>query len=162
MSYTIKIHEIDPFSGGVPSDTFKNNEKYVPRLKVNLIGKCEDSSATCICVIDSGTYICIFPPKCAESMGIVITDTNNIEYFKNTPIYIHSIKISFKVKNKVYSFNCDAGFSDIVAKENIGLLGREGFFNLFESVIFDQNSRLVKLQVGGDEPPNHTKEIDLQ
>lgn len=93
-------------------------------------------------LVDSGATRNLLPAAFGEQVGI------NVRKGKATKILGIGNKeiIAFSHKIKIYlglnSFETDADFS---SEQDIPLLGREGFFNLFQSITFDENFRMLKL-----------------
>ncbi len=59
--------------------------------------------------------------------------------------YFHTVKVSVVVGQRRYFFDCYAGFMYALDRIGIGLLGRHGFFELFESVTFQHDAKVVQL-----------------
>lgn len=74
--------------------------------------------------------------------------------------FYHKINVLVYIEGQIYRFACEAGFSDQMNNLGIGLLGRHGFFELFESVNFEQNNKVIKFIVSGN-PPEKPKNIPL-
>jgi len=68
--------------------------------------------------------------------------------------YFHNIKCWVGIEGQAWNWECSVAFSRNMDNLGIGLLGRMGFFELFESVSFEQRNHIVKLQVPGDRPHN--------
>lgn len=95
------------------------------------------------CLVDSGSDINLFPAGWGEAIGI------NIKKGKLHPIYgIGGIQIdSYIHKVKLYigtrSFSTNANFS---YEQTTPLLGRDGFFNHFKEVHFNEKEKYVELE----------------
>ena len=61
--------------------------------------------------------------------------------------FYHKISVMALVVNQVLRFECFAGFAERLNEMGIGLLGRHGFFELFDEIIFDQRNKLFKLKL---------------
>lgn len=61
-------------------------------------------------------------------------------------LYFHAIKAGVVLKEDIMKFQCHAGFSFKMNVKGIGLLGRKGFFDLFNEVSFNQNKKLLRLK----------------
>ncbi|MBP6343909.1 MAG: hypothetical protein KA403_08250, partial [Candidatus Omnitrophica bacterium] len=51
--------------------------------------------------------------------------------------------------DQLWKFSCSAGFVVKMNPKGTGLLGRKGFFDLFEEVVFEQQKRVFKLHGEG-------------
>lgn len=93
---------------------------------------------------DSGSDANLFPAELAEMIGIdfkgrrpkTIIGIGGIEI----KAFNHKIKLIIGLKE----FDTEADFS---YQQKVPLLGREGFFNLFQKVIFDNNFNELQLIV---------------
>ena len=97
-------------------------------------------------VIDSGADYCIFPTKYGERIGISVRDGDQHRAQGVTAagtVYFHDVKVWVSIGRRRYWFKCRAGF--MYSLQSIGLLGRHGFFELFESVTFYHHDQKVKL-----------------
>ena len=63
------------------------------------------------------------------------------------------IRVWVGIEGQAWHWECLAAFSRGTDNLGIGLLGRLGFFQLFEEVTFNQNQSIVTLKVPGDRPP---------
>jgi len=133
---------------------------YSPRLPTALeLGSCR-TQFSFPSVVDSGADYCIFPLEFGERLGI---DFKNLQsspasgFGGGGHCFYHKINVLVVVENLGLKFECFAGFSDQMDKLGIGLLGRHGFFELFEEVIFDQRNRVFKLKVPGERPINSSQ-----
>lgn len=98
-------------------------------------------------LVDSGASVNLFPAHFGEQVGI------NIKSGKRTKLlgignkvvfaYSHKIKLYLEVK----AFETSVAFS---FEQNLPLLGRDGFFNLFQKIIFDENFHQVQLILKGE------------
>lgn len=93
-------------------------------------------------LVDSGASVNLFPARFGEQVGINIKKGKLVKLFgigdKVISAYRHKIKLHFGLK--VFEINTDFSF-----EQNLPLLGRDGFFNLFQKVIFDENFHQVQL-----------------
>ena len=105
--------------------------------------------------MDSGADNCVFPAAFGEALGLDITKgapTQMSGFGGGGHCYYHNVKVYFHVDGQTWHFNCFAGFSDRMNDLGVGLLGRHGFFELFEEVTFDQKNKIFKLKVPGEKP----------
>ena len=61
-------------------------------------------------------------------------------------LYFYSIKIILIIDREAWEFKCLAGFSRKMNHKGVGLLGRQGFFNLFKRIEFLENQRKLTLE----------------
>lgn len=103
-------------------------------------------------IIDSGADYCVFPSQLGELIGL------NVGLGKRLPTYgvggqetlfFHHIKCTFIIGSEAWDFSCLAGFSRKMNHKGIGLLGRQGFFNLFKKVEFLEGQRKLILTAEG-------------
>ena len=59
--------------------------------------------------------------------------------------YYHHLHVGVEVQGRPYGFDCYAGFMAGLDGPGIGLLGRCGFFDLFQKIAFDASKRIVEL-----------------
>ena len=64
-------------------------------------------------------------------------------------LYFHTLHIGVVIRKQLWKFQCPAGFSIKMNEKGVGLLGRSGFFDLFEEVGFNQNKRMLRLKGDG-------------
>lgn len=60
-------------------------------------------------------------------------------------LHFHKITVGLVLPGLVKYFQCQAGFT--YQKEGTGVLGRKGFFELFDCVIFREKQSLFELYV---------------
>lgn len=93
-------------------------------------------------LVDSGATRNLLPSALGIQCGINITGGKRVKIFgigyKEITAYTHKIKILLGLTH----FETEADFS---FEQDIPLLGRDGFFNLFQKVIFDENFHQVQL-----------------
>lgn len=91
-------------------------------------------------LVDSGADYCLFPAQVAEIIGLNVKTgvKKSIYGIGNQKVisYTHKVKLHI-VK---YSFETFIDFSE---SQKIPLLGRDGFFNHFNRVNFDQNKKSI-------------------
>jgi len=155
LSYilTIPYTEIPiPANGNLPARI-----TYSPMVKTSIEANNQILNFSFFSVIDSGADHCVFPATFAERLGI------NVESGIHMPAhgvgggdnwYFHNIKTWVEIEGQAWHWECLAAFSRGTDNLGIGLLGRLGFFELFEEVSFDQRNRIVKLKVSGNRPQN--------
>jgi hypothetical protein len=101
-------------------------------------------------VIDSGADNCIFPAVYGRRLGIEIESGKRYPYVGATGLglaYFHEVKVLIEVEKKRHRFDCYCGFTDGLSDMGVGLLGRHGFFEIFQSVKFIQNEKTVELEL---------------
>lgn len=94
------------------------------------------------CLVDSGSDRNLFPAELAEAIDIKVKsvtgkcilgigDSQLKAYTHKIEIYIHGQKKTVDV--------------DFCYEQRLPLLGREGFFNQFKNIIFDENAKFVEI-----------------
>ena len=145
MKHTIIPYSpiIIPSQGGVPQKTID-----VPILDTYLFYHNRQTNFSFRSVVDSGADFCVFPAKFGQLIGIDIKSGEEITTYgvggKET-LYFHSIKVGVVIRNQTWKFESRAGFSIKMNMKGIGLLGRQGFFDLFAEVCFNQKKKMLKL-----------------
>ena len=136
-----KIHI--PSRGDFPSQV-----KYSPIVTTVLETEAKRLDFSFDSIIDSGADYCVFPSQLGTLIGL------NVELGKRLPtygvggqetLYFHHIKITLFMGGEPWEFPCFAGFSRKMNHKGVGLLGRQGFFNLFKKILFLENQRRLIL-----------------
>ena len=99
-------------------------------------------------VIDSGADHCSFPSIYAPQVGLNVQSGKKSTTFGATgsgDTFYHNIHVGVTIQGQPYGFDCYAGFMDGLNAIGIGLLGRCGFFDLFEKVAFCTATKMVEL-----------------
>jgi len=133
-----------------PSDSsgaFPNRKNILrPIIPVGLWNK--GNFITTDALIDSGADDCIFSAEIGEAIGLKITQGKKNQYMgvsgKSVDVYFHRINIEIgghKFDNSYIGFSFHTGFKG-------GLLGQEGFFNLFK-IIFNLPKEEIELRRRG-------------
>ena len=127
---------------------FSARVKYAPVISTILENKTSRLAFSFDCIVDSGADYCVFPAHLGELIGL------NVELGERLPmygiggretLYFHHIKIIMIIENQALEFKCFAGFSKKMNLKGFGLLGRQGFFNLFKKIEFLENQRELVL-----------------
>jgi hypothetical protein len=135
-----------------PRGDFPAQVKYSPIVTTVLENKGNRLDFSFDSIIDSGADYCVFPSQLGELIGL------NVELGKKLPtygvggqeiLYFHHIKITLIIEGEAWEFPCFAGFSRKMNYKGVGLLGRQGFFNLFERVEFLESQRKLILTAEG-------------
>ena len=98
-----------------------------------------------LAIIDSGADCCIFHAGIGEVLGLAIDSGKllNFNGISGQKLTAHFHDIEIEVGG--HKFDCYAGFSRDIENMPYGLLGQEGFFNLF-NVIFDYRKERIELK----------------
>ena len=98
-----------------------------------------------LCLIDSGADLCIFHAEIGEQIGVEVEKGKLLDFSgisaSNMKAYFHDIRIDVGG----YEFDCYAGFSRDLDRLPYGVLGQQGFFDLFISM-FDYSKGRVELK----------------
>lgn len=123
--------------------TQKMKYVYRPLVDIRLCYKHNFGKNLVGCLLDSGADKNLFPANWGESVNIKIKKGELVHHYgigdKDLIAYRH------KVKLYVGSFSLET-YADFSFEQSFSLLGREGFFKYFKQVIFNENSRFVKLE----------------
>jgi len=125
---------------------------YSPRLLTTLEWNNVRSEFFFQSVVDSGADYCVFPARFGEKIGIDIKRgklATMSGFGGKGQCFYHQVKTLVVINKQIWRFECFAGFSEQMNGLGVGLLGRHGFFELFEEVIFDQRKKLFKLRLLG-------------
>lgn len=93
-------------------------------------------------LIDSGAGRNLFPAELGEMVGIKIKKGKQVIILGIGGIEINGFTHKIKIYIGTTSFNTEADFSE---EQRVPLLGRNGFFNLFRSVTFKENEKIIEL-----------------
>jgi hypothetical protein len=66
-------------------------------------------------------------------------------------IYFHTVTVRVVIQEQTWQFNCEVGFADSLNKMSVGFLGRRGFFELFEEIVFNQRRREFRLKLDDED-----------
>ncbi len=131
------------------SPAFPNGEKRdYPLVPVALSYQGTATAFEFYALIDSGADHCAFPSVFGQKVGLPVESGKKAQTVGSTgtgDTYYHNVRVGFKVQDEPYGFDCYAGFMPDLNKMGVGLLGRNGFFDLFESVSFNSSKRLITL-----------------
>ena len=124
---------------------------YVPVLKTTLFYKNDKWLFDFDSVVDSGADFCVFPAKMGMAIGLDVyrgesVTTNGIG--GKEILYFHRVKVEIIINDEPWAFECRAGFSTKLNTKGIGFLGRDGFFDIFQEVAFNQKAKMFRLKVG--------------
>ena len=97
-------------------------------------------------IIDSGADNCCFPASFAQHIQLNLTNAPKTSTTGSTGIesaHIAKVVIWVEIDGTRYHFSCDSIFQPSL---QVGLLGRNGFFNMFSVVNFNEKNRTVILE----------------
>lgn len=116
---------------------------YLPMISVRLSYSHGPLSLSFDAMVDSGSDRNLFPMTIARYLGIefIQIKSNKVYGIGQGYIKVYPAQINIWVGSKRYETEAD--FS---SEQNIPILGRNGFFNLFKSVKFDEKSQFVYLE----------------
>ncbi len=124
--------------------------RHYPLLRTSVEFQGKISQFAFLSIIDSGADNCIFPAIYGRRIGIPVESGKKYPYAGAAGLgvaYFHNMKVSVEIEDKLCSFDCYCGFADGLSDLGIGLLGRHGFFELFRSVSFRQNEKIVEFEL---------------
>ena len=140
---------IIPVQREIPEKTI-----YSPRVETYLFHGAKQTHFSFYSVVDSGADFCVFPAKFGELIGIDIKNGQSIPSFGvggKEMLYFHQIKVGIIIRNEIWKFDSRVGFSYKMNDKGTGLLGREGFFDLFSEISFNQKKRMFKFKEGHED-----------
>lgn len=129
--------------GDAPSKTI-----YAPVLKTTLYHKNHERLFLIDALVDSGADFCVFPANTGKAIGLNIYEGENVitnGIGGKETLYFHKVKVEVFIKGEPWVFECRAGFSTKLNTKGIGFLGRDGFFDLFKEVSFNQSTKMFRL-----------------
>lgn len=94
-------------------------------------------------LVDSGSDRNLFPSNIATEAGITLdkNKARKIYGIGNSFTIVYPAKINIWIGIKKYETNVDFSL-----EQQIPLLGRNGFFNLFKSIKFDENKKFFYIE----------------
>lgn len=113
---------------------------YLPMIAIRVSYNQISISPTFDAIVDSGSDRNLFPLTLAKYLGIEFGKArpNKVYGIGKTHISVYPAKINIWLGSKKYE--TDADFS---TDQRIPLLGRDGFFNLFKSIKFDEKGQFI-------------------
>ena len=132
-----------------PQGDFPAKVIHVPVLKTALFYKNKERQFFLDSLVDSGDDFCVFPANAGKAIGVDIYEGESVVTFgiggKET-LYFHKVMIEVIINEQSWKFECRAGFSSKLNAKGIGFLGRDGFFDLFQEVSFNQQVKMFRLK----------------
>jgi hypothetical protein len=122
---------------------------YAPILRTSLYYKNHEQLFLIDCLVDSGSDFCIFPANTGEIIGLDVPEGKSVTTYGiggQETLYFHDVKVEVVIKDETWNFQCRAGFSTKLNTKGIGFLGRDGFFDLFQEVTFNQKVKMFRLK----------------
>lgn len=124
-------------------DTNQFVQVYLPMISVRVSINLGQIFPSFDAVADSGSERNLFPMFLAKYLRIDFgkTKPNKVYGIGEDYIKVYPAKINIWLGNKKYKSEAD--FS---VQQNIPILGRDGFFNLFKSIKFDEKGQFVYIE----------------
>lgn len=149
MNYTLL-----PYTKIIIPARGKRHQKtiYAPILDTFLYCKNMQTGFSFRSLVDSGADFCVFPAKYGSMIGLDIKEGEPIitsGIGGNETLYFHDIEVGIIIGKELWKFKCQAGFSFKMNSKGTGLLGRRGFFDLFQEVSFNQQKSIFRLKGEG-------------
>ena len=118
-------------------------QTYLPLIPIKLANIHKQISPQFDALLDSGSDRNLFPMPLAKYLGIDFgkSKPNRVYEIGKGYINAYSTKITLWLGTKRYQTEAD--FS---VQQNIPILGRNGFFNLFKSIKFDEKGQFVYIE----------------
>ncbi len=116
---------------------------YLPMLPIRLSVDKGQISPSFDAVADSGSERNLFPLSLARYLGINFgkRKANRVYGIGKGYLLAYPAKITIWLGTKSYDTE-----ADFTAEQNIPILGRNGFFNLFKSIKFDERGQFVYIE----------------
>lgn len=114
-----------------------------PLVRVQLTYNHKISRTPVNCLVDSGADHNLFPAHFAEAIGVPVKKGRACTYIGigNSKLIAYSHFLTLTLTGTSIAFKTKIDFS---YEQQVPLLGRVGFFNYFQEVLFDeQNEKLV-------------------
>lgn len=123
--------------------TKQQEEIFTPYVPIMLSVSHGNPSPLIDALVDSGSDRNLFPMQLGQLLGINFKKINPkiIHGIGNIQIKAYTSKINIWVHNKKYATEADFSL-----EQQTLLLGRQGFFNLFKKVTFDERGRFLYLE----------------
>lgn len=124
-------------------DTNQFIQVYIPMIPIRISYIHGKISPSFDAVLDSGSDRNLFPVTLARYLNLDFSKVkpNKIYGIGKNYIEAYPAKINIWLETKMYVVEAD--FS---AEQNIPILGRNGFFNLFKSIKFDEKGQFVYIE----------------
>lgn len=94
-------------------------------------------------LVDSGAERNLFPAELGEILGVKIKKGNPQDIIGIGKVQIKGFTHKIKLYVGSEGFNADV---DLSYEQQVPLLGRNGFFNLFKRVVFKENDKILELE----------------
>lgn len=136
FSYFVE-DKLDPVTGQVIGHIMR---PYIPiRLSIKHANPTNPVNA----LVDSGSDRNLFPKRWGDILGINFRKIKPVKIFGigESGIIAYPAKINIWIDNKKYETEAD--FS---SQQQTPLLGRQGFFNLFKEIIFEENKGYLHIE----------------
>lgn len=116
---------------------------YLPMISIRLSYVEELWSPPFDAIVDSGSDRNLFPMTLARYLGIEFRKVkpNKVYGIGKNYIKVYPAKINIWLGSKKYKTEADFSI-----KQNIPILGRNGFFNLFKYIKFDEKGQFVYIE----------------
>ena len=121
-------------------------DKNLQRPIVPLVVKAQGKEAKYFAMIDSGADINLFHAEIADLLGIDVRSgdqgkVSGITQGESEPFYTHPVTLNIGG----WDFETEVGFMPKLSHNGHGLLGQNGFFDLFSKVSFSKAKHEIEL-----------------
>lgn len=128
---------------GIDSVTGRLIEIYRPMISIRISKEHGPISLPFDALIDSGSDRNLFPLRFATSIGIQFRKIRPKQIIGIGKVVIDAYTAKINIWLGIKKYETEADFSP---QQEIPLLGREGFFNLFKSIKFDEKGQFVYIE----------------
>lgn len=115
---------------------------YYPVIRLQLSNNRRIYSKAIDCILDSGADFNLFPASIGEELGINLERGEKIIHTGIGNAQLEAYKHSVILYIKGYKFKTDVNFS---YEHKVPILGRNGFFDNFKKVIFNEEKLRIEL-----------------
>ncbi|MBI3103631.1 hypothetical protein HYZ05_01700 [Candidatus Daviesbacteria bacterium] len=118
-------------------------QSYLPLIPIKVAKPNGQISPPFDALLDSGSDRNLFPMSLSKYLGIVFEKMKpgKIYGIGKNPINAYPARITLWLGNKSYETE-----TDFSIQQNIPILGRQGFFDLFKSIKFDEKGQFVYME----------------
>lgn len=118
-------------------------QTYLPLIPIKIANTRGQISPQFDALLDSGSDRSLFPITLAKYLELDFGNVKSRQVYGIGKVHInvYPAKITLWLGNKSYATEADFSL-----QQNIPILGRDGFFNLFKSIKFDEKGQFVYIE----------------
>lgn len=122
---------------------------YSPLLDTFLYFKDKETNFSFRSVVDSGADFCVFPARYGSIIGLDVKGGRPVQTYGvggEETLYFHRISVGVNIREQLWKISAEVGFSYKMDRKGAGLLGRQGFFDQFTEVAFNQTKKMFRIK----------------